>query len=126
MSAALRHWFAAGIAVLLMAGLAPAWAQGISLVADCAAPQVAAPAPGAPASSRGTTTVDCDVRATDAVVFKGVKAAVKGRAEALDTQFSAFDARSQSQSVIFLIQVMEPARRAILNDMLETVDKLAQ
>jgi len=126
MCAAFRQWFAAATAVLLLAGVAPAQAQSTSIVAECAAPQVIAPAESTSQSPRGTTTVECDVRATDAVVFKGVKASVKGRAEALETQFTAFDTRNQVQVVIFLIQVMEPARRATFNDMLETVVKLAQ
>src|SRR5690242_908367 len=126
MSAALRQWFAAGTAVLLTAGSAPALAQSPALVVECAAPQVIAPSDNTSRPPRGTTTLDCDVRVADAVVFKAVKANVKGQTAALDTQFNAYDARSQTLAVIFLIQVMEPARRAIFNDMLDTVVKLAQ
>ncbi len=126
MSAALRQWFAAGAAVLLTAGSAPALAQSPALVVECGAPQVIAPSDNTARPPRGTTTLDCDVRAADAVVFKAVKASVKGQTAALDTQFNAYDARNQTLAVIFLIQVMEPARRAIFNDMLDTVVKLAQ
>jgi hypothetical protein len=126
MSAALRQWFAAGVAVLLTAGLAPALAQTASLVADCGAPQVIAPSESTARPPRGTTTVDCDMRATDAVVFKSVKASVKDRTGALEAKFTPVDARSQSQAVIFLVQVMEPSRRSLFNDMLDAVVKLAQ
>lgn len=126
MSAAFGRWFAAGIAVLLVAGPAPAQAQSTSLAAECGSPQVIAPSESSTRPPRGITTIDCELRAADAVVFKSVKAGVKGRAEVLETQFTPFDTRSQSQVVAFLIQVMEPSRRSVVNDMLDTVVKLAQ
>lgn len=128
MTATRRHWFAVGVAMLLLAGAAsaPVRAQDAGIVADCGTPRVIAPAEANSTSPRGTTTVECEVRASDAVVFKNVKATVKGRTEALETEFNGFDARNQSLVVIFLIQIMEPARRAIVSDMLETVIKLAQ
>ena len=78
MPGARRHWIVAGTIVVLLSGLASGTplAQDAKLLADCAAPQrVADPADAPPgASPTVTATVSCEMRSTDAVVFKGVKA----------------------------------------------------
>ena len=73
-------------------------AQDAKLLADCAAPQRSADldgrrSPGAP--PHVTATVSCEVRSTDAVAFKSVKAGVKGRSEPLEADFKGFDTRKQ-------------------------------
>jgi hypothetical protein len=129
---AARHWFAAGTALLLLAGPASrgAQAQDAKLVADCSVPAttVQSEAPATPPADppRGATTVSCDVRATDAVVFKSVKATVKGRTEPLATHYTAFDPRNQALVAMFLIQIMEPGRRGSTIDIAEAVVKLAE
>ena len=98
--------------------------QDAKLLADCAAPQrVVGSADAAP---NVTATVGCEVRSTDAVAFKGVKASVKGRSEPLEADFKGFDARSNSLVGMFLIQILEPARRATLTQMADAVVKIAE
>ena len=80
---------------LVLSGLAPAvgHAQDVRLLAQCSAPQLvqtAAPSPSdvpTPANAAPSTSVTCDVRSTDAVTFKSVKANIKGRTDQLDVQF---------------------------------------
>lgn len=131
--------------LILLWGVASgaASAQDAKLVAQCQPPQliaqgVAAPAPAAPSGSAPPTgpsdtgpptasvSVSCDVRFTDTVVFKGVKATVKGRSEPLDVQFSAFDPRNQTLAVVFMMQIMDGGRRAIVNNMADTIVKIAE
>lgn len=127
-----RHRRVAGTIVLLLAGLAPTggFAQDVKLLAQCSPPQVTAPAqsPGGAedrvvSASGGLTTVSCNLWATDTVIFKGVKASVKGRADRLDVQF---EPRNQTLVVMFLIQLMDPGRRSIMSPMLDTVVKIAE
>ena len=100
MLGARRHWLVAGTIVVLLSGLASGvgHAQDAKLLANCAAPQrVRRPAADAGSDTGASprtaqTTVSCEVRSTDAVVFKGVKASVKGRSEPLEADFKAFDA----------------------------------
>src|SRR6185503_17577738 len=85
MPGARRHRLVAGAIVMLLSSLASGapLAQDAKLLADCAGPQrVADPTDAAPgAAPIVTATVSCEVRSTDAVVFKGVKVNVKGRSE---------------------------------------------
>src|SRR5438045_1881224 len=85
-----RHRLLPGTIALLLSGLGPCvgYAQDARLLAQCAAPQLGAPAPLPPAGSDDPalaspsgqpTTVSCNLWATDAVAFKGVKASIKGR-----------------------------------------------
>jgi len=101
-----RHWIVAGTIVVLLSGLAPGapLAQDAKLLANCAAPQrVAGSADASPGASPAVeATVSCEMRSTDAVVFKGVKASVKGRSEPLEVDFKAFDAGSNSLTGMFL------------------------
>ena len=99
MLGARRHWLVAGTLVLSLSGLAsaPARAQDAKLIADCAAPQRRRGAPPTPTTrrrARVTATVGCELRSTDAVAFKGVKATVKGRSESLEADFKGFDPRA--------------------------------
>ena len=130
MLGARRHWLVAGTLVLWLSGLAsaPARAQDAKLIADCAAPQrVDASADAAPgASPTVTATVGCELRSTDAVVFKGVKAVVKGRSESLEVDFKGVDTKSNTLVGLVLIQTMEPARRATLTQMADAVVKIAE
>src|SRR5262249_255209 len=73
-----------------------------------------------------TATVSCEVHFTDAVAVTGAKAAVKGRSESLDADFKAFDAGSNTLVGLVLIQTMEPARRATLSQMAETVVRIPE
>jgi hypothetical protein len=126
-----RHRRVAGTIVLLLAGLAPTggFAQDVKLLAQCSPPQVTAPAqsPGGAedrvaSASGGLTTVSCNLWATDTVVFKGVKASVKGRADRLDVQF---EPRNQTLAVMFMIQMMDPSRRSVMTPMLDAVVRIA-
>lgn len=94
-------------------------------VASPSNPPPPAPSPPAPTPQEPTATLTCDVRATDAVAIKGVKATVKGRSEPLDAQFSAFDARNQSLSVLYLIQIVDPARQRTAAQMADAVIKMS-
>jgi hypothetical protein len=126
-----RHRRVAGTIVLLLAGLAPTggFAQDVKLLAQCSPPQVTAPAqsPGGAedrvaSASGGLTTVNCNLWATDTVIFKGVKASVKGRADRLDVQF---EPRNQTLAVMFMIQMMDPSRRSVMTPMLDAVVRIA-
>ena len=129
-----RHRLVPGAIALLLSGLAPGvgHAQDARLLAQCAAPQLVAPAPPPPAGSDDPalaappgppTTVSCNLWATDAVTFKGVKASIKGRSDRLDVQY---EARNQTLVVMYLIQMMDPGRRSVMSPMLETVVKIAE
>ena len=76
----------------------------------------------APASGP-LTTVSCNLWATDAVAFKGVKASIRGRTDRLDVQF---DPRNQTLVTMFLIQMMDPGRRSVMSPMLDAVVKIAE
>src|SRR4026209_1242989 len=95
-----RHWIVAGTIVVLLSGLAAGapLAQDAKLLAHCAAPPAAARS--ADASPRASPAVEaavsCEMRSTDAVVFKGVKASVKGRSEPPEGDFKAFGAGRHS------------------------------
>jgi hypothetical protein len=67
--------------------------------------------------------VSCNLWATDAVTFKGVKASIKGRTDRLDVQF---EPRNQTLVVMFMIQLMDPSRRSVMTPMLEAVVKIAE
>jgi hypothetical protein len=125
-----RHWIVAGTIVVLLCGLAPGTplAQDAKLLAHCAAPQrVAGSADASPGASQAVeATVSCEMRSTDAVVFKGVKASVKGRSEPLEVDFKAFDAGSNSLTGMFLVQILDPARRATLVQMADAVVRIAE
>src|ERR1700704_5883054 len=129
-----RHRLVSGTIALLLSGLAPCagFAQDSRLLAQCAAPQLVTPAPAPPAGSDDPalasphgplTTVSCNLWATDAVTFKGVRASIKGRTDRLDVQF---EARNQTLVAMFLIQMMDPARRSVMTPMLDTVAKIAE
>jgi hypothetical protein len=129
-----RHRLLPGTIALLLSGLAPCVgnAQDARLLAQCAAPQLAAPAALPPAGSDDPalaspsgplTTVSCNLWSTDAVTFKGVKASIKGHSDRLDVQY---DPRNQTLAVMFLIQMMDPGRRSIMSPMLDTVVKIAE
>ena len=130
MLGARRHWLVAGTLVLSLSGLAcaPARAQDAKLIADCAAPQrvdgSADATPGAPATV--TATVGCELRSTDAAVFKSVRAGIKGRSESLEADFKGFDTKSNTLVGLVLIQTMEPTRRATLTQMADAVVKIAE
>ena len=125
-----RHRRMAGPMALLLAGLAPTggFAQDVKLLAQCSAPQVTAPAQVPSGSedralaSASATAVSCNLWATDAVTFKGVKASIKGRTDRLDVQF---EPRNQTLAVMFMIQMMDPSRRSVMTPMLDTVIKIA-
>ena len=129
-----RHRLLPGTIALLLSGLAPCVgnAQDAKLLAQCAAPQLVAPTSLPPAGSDdpalaspsgALTTVSCNLWATDAVTFKGVKATIKGHSDRLDVQY---DARNQTLAVMFLIQMMDPSRRSVMTPMLDTVVKVAE
>lgn len=125
-----RHRRVAGPIALLLAGLAPTggFAQDVKLLAQCSAPQVTAPAQVPSGSedralaSASATAVSCNLWATDAVTFKGVKASIKGRTDRLDVQF---EPRNQTLVVMFMIQMMDPSRRSVMTPMLDAVIKIA-
>src|SRR5262245_10546259 len=126
MPGARRQWVVAGTLAVLLSGLAAGapLAQDAKLLADCAAPQRVFGS--ADASSNVTATVSCEVRSTDAVVFKDVKASMKGRSEPLEADFKGFDARNNSLVGMFLIQVLDPARRSTLAQMADAAVKIAE
>lgn len=131
MLGARRHRFVAGTIVVLLAGLASGagQAQDTKLLANCAAPQPVAPGATPPAGSsdkpKAVATVSCQLRATDAVTFNSVKANVKGRSEPLEVDFAAYNARDSSLTVMFLVQMSDPARRGLVPQMTEAVVKMA-
>lgn len=125
-----RHRVVLGTIALWLSGLpfGAGHAQDLRLLAQCAAPELVTPAPGgadepsAGAPGKPTTTVSCNLWATDAVSFKDVRASVKGRSERLPVRF---EPRSQSLAVMFVVQMMEPSRRALTASMLDAVVKIA-
>jgi len=133
-----RHHVAAGAALVALATASAGLVAGrvraedTTLITTCAAPQprVGGPAAGNPAGERSgnseaAVTVRCEVRAPDAVRFKEVRARVKGTGEAIATRFTPFDARGQALAVLFLIQIMEPGRRADAGAIAEAVIAMA-
>ncbi|MBO0740805.1 MAG: FHA domain-containing protein, partial [Hyphomicrobiaceae bacterium] len=122
------HWRVAGTIALLLAGVAPTsgFAQDVKLLAQCSAPQMTAaqfPAGSETPPSGSLTSVSCNLWATDAVTFKGVKASIKGRTDRLDVQF---EPRSQTLAVMFMIQMMDPSRRSVMAPMLDAVVRIAE
>jgi FHA domain/von Willebrand factor type A domain len=129
MPGARRHRIVAGMLVVLLSGLASGTplAQDAKLLADCAAPQRVDSTGASPgAAPVVTATVSCEVRSTDAVAFKSVRVGVKGRSEPLEADFKGFDTRSNSLVAMFLIQILEPARRSTLTQMADAVVKIAE
>lgn len=131
---AVRRLVVPGTIAMLLSGLAPGvgQAQDTRLLAQCALPQLVTPAPPPPAGSDDPalasahgplTTVTCNLWATDAVTFKGVKASIRGRTDRLDVRF---EPRNQTLAVMFLIQMMDPGRRSVMSPMLDTVVKIAE
>src|SRR5262249_42208478 len=103
------------------------------LVSSCSPPQATTSAPPPrrgseeaarrPSPSGPPTSVSCNLWATDAVTFKGVKASIKGRTDRLDVQF---EPRNQTLVVMFMVQLMDPSRRSVMTPMLEAVVKIAE
>jgi hypothetical protein len=129
-----RRQVVPGTIALLLSGLAPGvgHAQDVKLLARCGAPQLAASTSLPPAGSDDpalatpagpVTTVSCNLWATDAVTFKGVKASVKGQSDRLDVQY---EPRNQTLAVMFLVQLMDPSRRSVMTPMLDTMVKIAE
>lgn len=124
----------AGTMLVLLLSLAPGagWAQDSKLVVKCAIPQPVAqgsatpPAPGASDKPKAApvATVSCQLRTTDAVKFKAVKAAVKGRSEPLDVEFSQFSEGGGSLAVLFLVQISDQNRRGLVAQMSDAVLKM--
>jgi FHA domain len=130
-----RHHVAAGAVLVTLAwGAGGVGAEDFALIARCAPAQpveTAPAAPGSPAPERSknteaTATVTCDLRATSAAHFKGVKATVKGKNEAIAARFTPFDPNDRSLTVLFLIQIMEAGRRADAVAMADTVIALTE
>ena len=116
------------VIALLLVGLAPTggFAQDVRLLAQCSAPQLTAAAPlptGSEDRALASATVSCNLWATDAVTFKGVKASIKGRTDRLDVQF---EPRNQTLAVMFVIQMMDPSRRSVMTPMLDAVVRIAE
>ena len=113
---------------VLLCCLAPAVAsaQDVKLYAQCGSPAYGAPASSPPrtdAPAAGTqATVSCNLWVTDAAVFKGVKASIKGRSDQLSVQF---EPRNQSFTAIFMMQLMDPSRRVVVTPMRDAVLKIA-
>ena len=127
MLGARHHRFVAGTIVLLLQAFAvgASYAQDAKLVASCTAPQRVTGS-GDKAPGAATATLTCELRAADAVVFKGVKVTIKGRTEPLEVEYTAFDPASKSVTALLLIQIMDAGRRAILAQMAEAVVKIAE
>lgn len=129
MVAANRHRSLTVAAVLAFSWLAaaPLSAQDTRLVANCSAPAAEAPAIGTKAPpSQPVFSVTCNVHATEAATFQGMKATIKGRADPLDSSFKAFDAKNDTSSVMFLIQILEPQRARTAQQMADAVLKIAE
>ncbi len=129
-----RRWVVPGAIALWLSCLASGvgHAQDARLLAQCGTPLLEAPAapppggsddPAVSAPSGPSTKVSCNLWATDAVSFKGVRATVKGRSEALQVRF---EPRNQTLSALLLIQLMGPNRRSVLTQMLDTAVKIAE
>lgn len=105
-------------------------AQCTNLSADANAPLPPRPDGGQPpapaADANPAMSVSCELRLTDAATFQGVKATIKGRGEALDSKYTPFDAKEQTLTVMFLIQVVDPQRRATATQMADAVIKIAE
>ena len=130
MPGARRHRIVAGTIVLLLSGLASGapLAQDARILANCAAPQRVAGSADTPpgAAPAATATVTCEVRSPEPVVFKGVKASVKGRSEPLEVEFTGFDARNNSLVGIFMVQIMDAGRRSTMAQMADAIVKIAE
>lgn len=131
MVAANCHRSLTTVAVLALSWLAaaPLSAQDARLVANCSAPAAGTPAPASdPKAPAGqpTFSVTCNVHATEAATFQGMKATIKGRSEPLEASFKPFDAKNDASSVMFLIQVLEPQRTRTAQQMADAVIKIAE
>ncbi|MGE3701182.1 MAG: FHA domain-containing protein [Hyphomicrobiaceae bacterium] len=129
-----RHGVVLGTIALWLSGLPPGvgHAQDLRLLAQCTPPELA---PSAPSTSAGSddpaaatpappvTNLTCNLWATDAVQFKEVRANVKGRTDRLQVRF---EPRNQSLAAMFIIQMMEPSRRALTSSMVDTVLKITE
>lgn len=102
-------------------------AQDAKLVAQCANPiPDTTPAEPPASESKRAFSVSCDLHVTDAVKVDGVKATLKGSKDPLEIRFTPFDPKDQTLSAIFLLQVLEPARRATALQMIDAVVKIAE
>lgn len=104
-------------------------AQDARLIAQCTNPTAETPSPGEGPSTpeaKRAFSVSCELRVTDAVKFLGVKAALKGSSEVLDSKFTHFDPKEQTLSAIFLLQVLEPQRRNSALQMIDAVLKITE
>lgn len=135
MPGARRHRFVAGTMSVLLMSLAPGagLAQDSKLLVNCAAPQPIAPGAAAPpaggsadkAKAAPVANMTCQLRATDAVKFKAVKATVKSRSEPLDAEFTPLNARETSLAVLFLVQISDQNRRGLVPQMYDAVLKIS-
>lgn len=129
---------------------APASAQDLKLISSCTAPQgasvplpppvplppqppkegsgstQASPPPPPPPPTPTTTTFTCELRATDYVAFKSVKANIKDRSEQLEVTWDPFDPRTKSLAALFLIQTTDPIRPSTLRVVASDVVDMTQ
>ena len=124
------------VTVLLDAAASTAHAQDARLVAQCSdltdstppppsvPPPSTPPAPPPPAARPGYA-LTCELHVTDAVTFQGVKVLAKGRTEPIESRFTPYDPKERTLSVMFLMQVLEPHRRATAQQMMDAVIKIA-
>jgi hypothetical protein len=122
--------FAPVLALALLCAY-PASAQEARVFANCATPVTEAPpqADGGEARPQGNDphyATTCDVRVTDAVTVQSVTAMARGQPTPLETTFTAFDAKRQVVSTMFLIQVVDPQRLRMAQWMAEAVTKIAE
>jgi hypothetical protein len=106
----LREAVAAICVLLSVLGTSGAAAQ-TKLVTKCQPPERAS----------GDATLSCDLRASGFAVFDTVRAAIKGQAGDLETEFQAFDRATQGSTTAYLVQLLPPARRTTLTQMGDAV-----
>lgn len=122
--------FAPVLALALLSAI-PASAQEARVFANCTPPVAEVPPPAddgdaRPQSNDPQYVTTCDVRVTDAVTVQSVTAMARGQPAPLDTTFTAFDAKRQVVSTMFLIQVVDPQRLRMAQWMAEAVTKIAE
>jgi len=104
-------------------------AQEARVIADCQQPalQSSEPVDGAKAAAQPQAySVNCKLHVTEPATVQSVKVTLKDRREPLDTTYTPFDIRKDTLSVMFLIQILEPARSRTAQQIADTVLKITE
>lgn len=114
--------------MLVMAAASGA-AQEARIIADCPQPklQSSEPVENAKAAAEPQDyTFTCKIHAAEPAVLQSVKATLKGKPDPLSAIYTPFDARKDTLSAMFLIQIVDPARSRTAQQIADAVLKITE